>query len=90
MAVAQTWFSASRGGVICRNCEGAVPDRSEWDGRLLGLLQTLLRLPRQNGAVVRLPQLTRHQTDPINRLLSNHIQQTLGKGLRMPAWILSR
>ena len=84
------YFSPGRGGAICRDCEGSVRDRQELDGRLLGLLQTVLRLPRRDGAIVRLPQLTRHQTDPINRLLARHIEHTLGARLRMPGWVLSQ
>ena len=84
------YFSPSRGGIVCRNCEGAAPDRSEIDGRLLRMLQTILKLPRQDGATVRLPQLTRHQTDPINRLFADHIAYTLGRRLRMPRWVMGR
>lgn len=75
------WFSASRGGIVCRNCESHLPDRLALDIRLLRLLQTLLRAPR-------LPQLTRHQTDPLNRLLADHVEQTLGRPLRMRPYIL--
>ncbi|HWE04336.1 MAG TPA: DNA repair protein RecO [Tepidisphaeraceae bacterium] len=82
------FFSPRRGGIVCRNCQGTVHDCRALDGRLLRLLQTILRLPRQNGAVVRLPQLTRHQTDPLNAMLSEHIENTLGKRLRMPKWVL--
>ena len=77
----RAWFSPSRGGVICRNCESTLPDRREVDIRLLRLLQTLLRVPR-------LPQLTRHQTDPLNRLLADHIEHTLGRPLRMRRYVL--
>src|SRR6185437_2382142 len=84
------YFSPASGGAICRNCEGATPDRIELDRRLLRLLQTLLRLPRSNGVILRLPQLTRHQSDPINRMLADHVEHTLGKRLRMPKWVLGR
>jgi hypothetical protein len=36
----------------------------------------------------RLPRLTRHQTDPINRLLAGHVQHTLGRRLRMAQYVL--
>jgi DNA repair protein RecO (recombination protein O) len=89
---AQRWqvsyFSPARGGVVCRNCEGAIPDRQEIDGRLLRLLHGLLRPPRNGGASTRLPHLTRHQTDPVNHLLADHVEQTLGKRLRMPKHVL--
>jgi DNA repair protein RecO (recombination protein O) len=74
--------SPIRGGAICRNCEGATPDRNEIDPRLLRLAQTLVRMDR-------LPQLTRHQTDPLNRMLALHIQQSLSKRLRMPRYVLN-
>jgi DNA repair protein RecO (recombination protein O) len=83
------FFSADRGGIVCRNCEGVTPDRSAIDPRLLRLLQGILRLPRTNGSPARLPQLTRHQTDPINRLFAAQIQHTLGRPLRLPKYVLS-
>ena len=82
------FFSAARGGIVCRNCEGVTPDRLSLDPRLLAMLQTILRLPKTNGNIQRLPRLTRHQTNPINRILAEHMQHTLGKRLRMPAYVL--
>jgi len=89
------YFSADRGGVVCRNCEGTVPDRLSLDARLLRLVQGVLRLPREgaNGSAsasppLRLPRLTRYQTDPINRLLAVHVQHTLGRRLRMAQYVL--
>jgi DNA repair protein RecO (recombination protein O) len=82
-------FSPSHGGVVCRNCEGVVHDRMPLDLRLLRMLQGMLRLPRINGAAPRLPRLTRHQTDPLNRLFAEQIEHTLGKRLRMPAYVLT-
>jgi DNA repair protein RecO (recombination protein O) len=85
-----TYFSPSHGGVICRNCEGAIPDRIPVDARLLRLLQTVLRLPRSNGSAQRLPQLTRHQTDPVNRLFADQIEHTLGRRLQLAPYVLAR
>ena len=85
------YFSPNRGGVVCRNCEGRVPDRIAIDLRLLRLVQGVLRLPRMNGSgslAQRLPKLTRHQTDPINRLLSDHVEHTLGRRLRLSSYVL--
>ena len=81
------FFSASRGGVVCRNCEGRIPDRMSIDARLLGMVQLLLRLPR-NGSARNLPRLTRHQTDPINRVLAEHIEHTLSRRLRVVTYVL--
>jgi len=83
------YFSPRSGGIICSTCEAAVPDRFQIDGRLLAIVQNLLRLPRVNGAAQRLPRLTRHQTDPINRMLAMHLEYTLGRGLRLRDYILS-
>src|SRR5687767_6806624 len=82
------FFSPNRGGVVCRNCEGVVPDRTNVDNRLLRMVQTILRLPRAGAAAQRLPRLTRHQTDPINRLFAQHIEHTLQRRLRLPHFIL--
>jgi len=82
------FFSANRGGVVCRNCEGVIPDRMNIDPRLLRMVQTILRLPRADGTTHRLPRLTRHQTDPINRIFAQHIQHTLQRRLRLPQFIL--
>jgi DNA repair protein RecO (recombination protein O) len=86
------YFSPNRGGVVCRNCEGRAPDRLAFDLRLLRLIQGVLRLPRANGSgalAQRLPRLTRHQTDPINRILSDHVEHTLGRRLRLSKYVLA-
>jgi DNA repair protein RecO (recombination protein O) len=82
-------FSGQLGGAICFNCEAVTPDRIRLDVRLLRLLNSIQRLPRVNGSPQRLPQLTRHQTDPINRLFAEQVQHTLGRGLRLPRYVLS-
>jgi DNA repair protein RecO len=38
----QTYFSPGRGGVVCRTCEGVVPDRMSIDRRLLRMAQQIL------------------------------------------------
>jgi DNA repair protein RecO (recombination protein O) len=82
------YFSPSRGGVVCRNCEGGTPDRLSVDPRLLRLAQQLVQMPRDNGVPLRLPRLTRHQTDPLNRLLLQHVQHTIGRPLRMTPYVV--
>ena len=84
----RVFFSPAQGGVICRNCENVAPDRIEVDPRLLRIVQTVLRLPRTNGTPQRLPRLTRHQTDPINRVLAAHVEQTLSKRLRTMRYVV--
>jgi DNA repair protein RecO (recombination protein O) len=85
----RAYFSPATGGVVCRNCEPAIPDRHEIDLRLVRLVEGIIRLPRTNGSAARLPQLTRHQTDPINKLLADHVRHTLSKGLRMAKYVLA-
>ena len=77
-------FSPDRGGVLCRNCETHFPQRLTLDARLLGIMQLFLT----NGTT-RLPILTRHQTDPINKLLAEYIEHTLGRRLRLPKYVIS-
>ena len=84
------FFSPASSGVVCRNCEGAFPDRVTLDARLLRLMQQMMRLPRSNGHAQRLPKLTRHQTDPINRLFAEHVEHTLGRRLRMTGYVLGK
>jgi DNA repair protein RecO (recombination protein O) len=79
---ATAWFSPSRSGVICRDCESAHPDRMSLDGRLLRLLQSLA------APVGNLPRLSRHQTDPLNRLLADHMTHVLGRPLRLASYVL--
>jgi DNA repair protein RecO (recombination protein O) len=80
----QPWsFSPSRGGIVCQACEGVAHDRIALDPRLLSMVGLILRLPRQNGSLMRLPRLTRHQTDPLNRVFAEHMQHTLGRRLRL-------
>jgi DNA repair protein RecO (recombination protein O) len=88
----RAYFSPARSGVVCRSCEMSAPDRIEFDPRLLRMLQQILSAPRAGdvGSIDRLPRLTRHQTDPINHLLAEHVEQTLSRRLRMPAYILKR
>jgi DNA repair protein RecO (recombination protein O) len=82
------YFSPSRGGSICENCQGLVHDRIQLDPRLLRLTQQVLKLPRSNGTPQRLPRLTRHQTDPLNHLFAEQVNHTLGRRLRMPVYVV--
>ena len=82
------WFSPSRSGIVCRECEGVAHDRIPIDARLVSMVGHILRLPRQNGSLLRLPRLTRHQTDPLNRVFAEHMQHTLGRRLRLMKHVL--
>ena len=81
-------FSPARGGIVCRDCEGVAHDRIPLDPRLVSMVSMILRLPRQNGALLRLPRLTRHQTDPINHVFAEHMQHTLARRLHLPRYVL--
>jgi DNA repair protein RecO (recombination protein O) len=81
------YYAPDQGGVVCRNCEASFPQRVELDTRLLRLMHSLLALPRQNGSIARLPNLTRHQTDPLNRILIQHVEQANQRPLRMGRWV---
>ena len=85
---AEGFFSPERGGVVCRRCEGATPDRLVIDPRLLRLMQQILALPRAAGLPQRLPRLSRHQTDPLNAMLARHVQHAAARPLRMPPYVL--
>lgn len=80
-------FVPARGGMVCRRCEAQFPDRRSFDPRLLSIMQYVLNLGQSNGPAKRLPALTRHQTDPINRLLAEHVQHTLGRRLRVARYV---
>jgi hypothetical protein len=73
---------------VCRACEPSFPDRLSLDRRLVDLMLYILRLDQAGHGQDRLPKLTRHQTDPINRVLAAHVQHTLGRPLRLAAWVL--
>ena len=86
-AMPRAFFSAAAAGVVCRNCEASFPSRIEIDPRLLRILQTILALPVENGSARRLPMLTRHQTDPLNGLLAEHVRYASGKQLRLERYV---
>ena len=48
----------------------------------------ILKLPRLDGIPQRLPRLTRTQTDPVNRLLAEYMQYTLGRDLRVASYVV--
>ncbi len=79
-------FSPARGGIVCSRCRDSFPDAMSLDIRLLRLIQQILPSADRN----RLPRLTRHQTDPVNRILSAHIEHALGKRLRVTQYVLPR
>src|SRR5688500_8931939 len=87
---ATAYFSPAQSGVVCRACEGDAHARMQIDVRLLRIVHSIMKLPRTHGTAQRLPRLTRHQTDPINRMFADHVQHTLGRRLRLPRYVLGR
>ncbi len=86
----RVFFTPARGGVVCRNCEMTTPDRIETDPRLIRMVQGLMRLPRDGSSVERLPRLTTHQTNPVNRIIAEHVEHMLSRRLRMPRYVIHR
>ncbi len=80
-------FSPSQGGLLCGGCEAVAGDRIKFDARLLRLIRQMIALPRIKGVPQRLPRLSRHQTDPLNRLFSQHLEQVLGKRMRLVKYV---
>ncbi|HWB53877.1 MAG TPA: DNA repair protein RecO [Tepidisphaeraceae bacterium] len=78
-------FSPGQGGIICDSCQSS--DRLPIDPRLVRLMRSILRLLPDTS---RLPKLTRHQTDPINFILMQHVQHTLGRALMMRHYVAAR
>jgi DNA repair protein RecO (recombination protein O) len=79
----ELYMSPMLGGRVCFDCAPSVPDRMGIDSRLLRLLRTL---PTAHA----LPPMTRVQSDPLNRLLADHIEHAVSQRLKMPAYVLAR
>ena len=82
------FFSPARGGVVCRDCEAGLPDRMQVDPRLIGIASTIARLPRQDGIALRLPRLSRMQTDPLHFIFAHHLEHNVGKQFRMTRHVM--
>lgn len=84
----RAYFSPAEAGALCRSCETVFADRIEVNPRLLRLADGLLKMPEASEPPRRLPQLTRHQTDPLNRLLTGHVERVVSKPMRLRNYIL--
>lgn len=82
------WFAPDRGGVVCDNCQKTATRRFPLDSQLLRVMQYVLNIASSDTGPRRLPGLTRHQTDPINRLLAAQIEYTVGRRLRLPKYVI--
>ncbi len=77
------YFSSSQGGILCAACEGAVAEKYRLDGAALAGIAALTAV--EAGAKVSLPD---KQARALNRLLSYHITQQLGKKLKMAKYAI--
>lgn len=84
------YFSPSLGSVVCRNCEGQAPDRMQIDPRLIAIAENVLMLPREGGLAMRMPRLTRRQTDPLHLMLGRHLEHNTNHPYRLARYILPR
>lgn len=82
------FFSPARGGIVCRDCEAGLPDRVQVDPRLISIAMTVARLPRYNGVALRLPRLSRTQTDSLQAIFALHLEHNIGKQFRMTRHVL--
>lgn len=73
-------FVPSCGSVVCRSCTGAFTQTTRIDARVLGVLRYVMKVNSHDSR--RLPALSRHQTDPINRVIADHVEHVLGQRLR--------
>ncbi len=78
----EAYFNSSLGGLICRDCEASVADKKRISPETLAGLDALLAAESGRPA-----NLTETQARGVNRLLSYHIQQHIGKPLHMPRHI---
>jgi recombinational DNA repair protein (RecF pathway) len=88
----EVYFSPSRGGIICQNCHAAYADRIPLDIRLLRLIRLIQSPPLISIAAQprRLPRLTRHQTDPLNNILVEHVEYSLGRRPKSAYYVLAK
>lgn len=90
------YFSPGRGGVVCGECERVYPDRVVLHESLARLGVRVLGLGREVGGGrvefgrMRLPKLTRLQTDPLNRVLLAHVAQVTGRFPRMGEFVMAK
>jgi DNA repair protein RecO (recombination protein O) len=84
------YFATGAGGLICSECEPRTPQRLMFDARLLSPIRVISALVHDAAPPQRLPMLSRHQSDPINRLIAEHAQFTAGRRLRLPAYVMPR
>jgi len=86
----QSWLIPHEGRMTCVACGAPPSQRLAVDGRVLRMIQAMVRLLPGRGRPQRLPRLTRLQSDPINALLAAYLEQALGRHLRVAGYIVPR
>jgi len=79
------YFSSSQGGLLCPDCEGAVPEKFRLDGATLAGLAALAAAEARRR--VTLPE---KQARGVNRLLDYHIAYQLSKELKTARYAIGR
>jgi len=79
------YFSSSRGGLLCPDCQGAATEKFRLDGPTLGGLAALAA-----AEAGRRVSLSDKQADGVNRLLAYHIAYQLGKPLKAARYVIAR
>lgn len=74
----ELYFSSGLGGVLCPLCEGAVAEKRRLDGTTMAGLAVLAAAEAGRKVV-----LSNTQADCVNRMLSYHIREQLGRSLKM-------
>ncbi len=78
----ELYFSASKGGLLCRDCETAVMEKYRLDGPTLAGLAALQAAQAAKPSAKRIT-LPDSQAHAVNRLLAYHIREQLGKELKL-------
>jgi DNA repair protein RecO (recombination protein O) len=92
------YFSPSRSSVICRNCFPAYPDAVNLHPGLARLAATMAMVCRVKPgdaappllSELRLPPLSRQQTDPLNGVLLAHVAFVIGRFPRVAEYLFAR
>jgi DNA repair protein RecO (recombination protein O) len=76
------YFSSQQGGLLCRDCESAAPEKYRLDGVALAGLTALQAVQRSTPPRPRIA-LPDNQAHAVNRLLDYHASQLLHKPLKL-------
>lgn len=85
---ASAWFVPHDGSVACQQCGAPPNQRLLLDGRVVRMIQLILKLPQTAGRPQRLPRLSRAQSDPVNLLLAGYVGEMAGRAIRSARYVL--